>query len=729
MALQPPSILDDNLAKRNNVAALLAREIVFREARQPDHKLEALRKKYTPINEIKATESNALPSEEAESFEDIALVDENGFEKPARQLFDPNRLQLTWQRIRPVGLGIENLGNTCFLSSTLQALTYIPAFAQYLLSEQHGRSCKFHDFCVLCALEQHVKQALEREPDNKANNSISPTRLVGKLRAIASTMKPGRQEDAHEFLRHLMHAAQKCCLASYGILDQRSQETTVLHQIFGGYLQSQIECFRCKTITKSFEPFLDLSVDIHAGKTLTRALEDYTNYHQMNDDNKYHCESCDDKVAARKRITIYKAPKALTIHLKRFSFKDGRINKVDKLVTYKEQLDIRPHVTDGQQKGVQGTYNLLAVLVHSGATTHSGHYVCYTKSSNGLWYCMNDTSVQQVSSQTVLNQKAYILFYGLQSSEKKNQTTESSIATSKEVKKKEKHTPTEVASKIQEDVDMGNGIELDDESSAIGVKISRKEFAKTAPRKVATKTEEEKQEPKIMTNKERKRLRKEKIEQARLARQAEMATATKDQDHAASLSGPSTEIDQAVKEMEAASNVEPEIDEAKLEEQQKLAAAMSAAAAIPTVSSSSAVVVNYNDKMEEKRAKLDAVIKMETTHGKSEDVKRTIFGVGSKKGQFGKEEINRWDGDDEDQGTVVSEADREAALRKAEGKRRKRVDAYDVDYDRGRVKKVKKKSNQHFDTKNKFQLQLDIENNVKVSANVFLTIGLYDPDY
>lgn len=278
---------------------------------------------------------------------------------------------------------------------------------------------------------------------------------------------------------------------------------------------------------------------------------------------------------------------------------------------------------------------------------------------------------------------------------------------------------TEVASKkIQEHVDMDNGIELDDVNSAIGVKISRKEFAKTTPRK-AVKTEEVKQEPKAMTNKERKRLRKEKIEQARLARQAEMATTTKDQDLTGNLSGPSTVIDEAVKEMEAASKVEPEIDDAKLEEQQKLAAAMSAAAAIPTVSSSSAVVVNYNDKMEDKRAKLDAVIEMETTHGKSEDVKRAIFGVGSKKGQFGKEEINRWDGEDEDQGTVVSEADREAALRKAEGKRRKRVDAYDVDYDRGRVKKVKKKTNEHFDTKNKFQLQLDIENNVKVSANVY----------
>jgi ubiquitin carboxyl-terminal hydrolase 36/42 len=74
------------------------------------------------------------------------------------------------------------------------------------------------------------------------------------------------------------------------MLDQRSQETTFLNQVFGGYLQSQIECFRCKNITKSFEAFLDLSVDIHNGKSLSRALDEFTNFHQMSDDNKYHCE-------------------------------------------------------------------------------------------------------------------------------------------------------------------------------------------------------------------------------------------------------------------------------------------------------------------------------------------------------------------------------------------------------------------------------------------------------
>lgn len=50
-------------------------------------------------------------------------------------------------------------------------------------------------------------------------------------------------------------------------------------------------------------------------------------------------------------------------------------------------------------------------MVHAGYTTNSGHYYSYVKNSNGVWYCMDDSSVSQVSLSTVLSQKAYMLFY------------------------------------------------------------------------------------------------------------------------------------------------------------------------------------------------------------------------------------------------------------------------------------------------------------------------------
>ena len=38
-------------------------------------------------------------------------------------------------------------------------------------------------------------------------------------------------------------------------------------------------------------------------------------------------------------------------------------------------------------------YQLYAVLVHSGMSSNSGHYYCYVKGSDKMWYTMNDNYV------------------------------------------------------------------------------------------------------------------------------------------------------------------------------------------------------------------------------------------------------------------------------------------------------------------------------------------------
>lgn len=45
------------------------------------------------------------------------------------------------------GAGLHNLGNTCYLNSVLQCLTYTEPFVAYLQSGKHKSSCKFAATC------------------------------------------------------------------------------------------------------------------------------------------------------------------------------------------------------------------------------------------------------------------------------------------------------------------------------------------------------------------------------------------------------------------------------------------------------------------------------------------------------------------------------------------------------------------------------------------------------
>lgn len=66
----------------------------------------------------------------------------DGVPAPQKVLFPLERLSLKWERVYRVGAGLNNLGNTCFLNSTVQCLTYTPPLATYLLSKEHARSCE-----------------------------------------------------------------------------------------------------------------------------------------------------------------------------------------------------------------------------------------------------------------------------------------------------------------------------------------------------------------------------------------------------------------------------------------------------------------------------------------------------------------------------------------------------------------------------------------------------------
>ncbi|KAJ8562192.1 hypothetical protein K7X08_011483 [Anisodus acutangulus] len=312
---------------------------------------------------------------------------------------------IAFRKIMRIGAGLQNLGNTCFLNSVLQCLTYTEPLAAYLESGKHQNSCRMAGFCALCAIQKHVSRALQA-----TGKILAPKDLVSNLRCISRNFRNARQEDAHEYMVNLLESMHKCCLPS-GVPSESpsAYEKSLVHKIFGGCLRSQVQCMQCKFCSDKFDPFLDLSLEIHKADSLHKALDHFTARELLDGGQRqYQCQQCKQKVKATKRLMIDKAPHVLTIHLKRFgSHVPGQ--KIDKKIYYGPTLDLKHFVSD--TCGGEMKYTLYGVLVHAGWSTHSGHYYCFVRTSSGNWYSLDDNQVVQVSERKVLEQKAYMLFY------------------------------------------------------------------------------------------------------------------------------------------------------------------------------------------------------------------------------------------------------------------------------------------------------------------------------
>ncbi|POI21095.1 hypothetical protein CIB84_015158, partial [Bambusicola thoracicus] len=247
--------------------------------------LELLRGKYRPLNASAGPAAPRPPPSEGPSRKHGGEHGAgDGVPAPQKVLFPAERLSLKWERVQRVGAGLHNLGNTCFLNATLQCLTYTPPLACYLLSKEHSRACHQGGFCMMCVMQNHMIQAFAN-----SGNAIKPVSFIRDLKKIARHFRFGSQEDAHEFLRYTIDAMQKACLSGCTRLDRQTQATTLVHQIFGGYLRSRVKCSVCKSVSDTYDPYLDVSLEIRQAANIVRALELFVKSDVLSGENAYMC--------------------------------------------------------------------------------------------------------------------------------------------------------------------------------------------------------------------------------------------------------------------------------------------------------------------------------------------------------------------------------------------------------------------------------------------------------
>ena len=142
------------------------------------------------------------------------------------------------------------------------------------------------------------------------------------------------QQDAHEYFISLLDEVHKNCNES-----STQSCNCIIHNAFGGVLQSDLTCTSCGTVSLTLDPFLDLSLEIRSSNikqagtkkkkvqtatdiisipeveeiSLQECLEEYTIPEKLNL-AQYSCKSCSQSVV--KQLSFKALPPILSIQLK-----------------------------------------------------------------------------------------------------------------------------------------------------------------------------------------------------------------------------------------------------------------------------------------------------------------------------------------------------------------------------------------------------------------------------
>lgn len=400
-----------------------------REELRAGMSLEAARAaNYEVVND---TTPEKTRTRESYVSEDVPPADdeETAGASSTQPLYAP-RLSARFPRTQMRAAGLYNRGNTCYLNSVMQALLHTPPLATALLTQNLstllGRYGVPHNakqaakaansFNVMAALKDFFERAWQ-------GGSATPSQFINNLRKFAKPLRPGRQEDAHEYLRLLLEALQQASTC-FPLEKLRPNDplltTTLVQDIFGGRLRSRVSCHSCRYNSDTFDPIMDLSLDVRKGiNSIKQALDAFTAPESLSGTEKYKCDSCKKRVDATKRFSIDAAPMALTVHLKRFGIFGNKINRP---VSYSERLHLGKYMSERTKgfgaddatlstAGAAQQYRLYAVVHHFGSGPNVGHYVASVRAPDGQWLRMDDSYVTRLPKCPLDDPSAYVLFY------------------------------------------------------------------------------------------------------------------------------------------------------------------------------------------------------------------------------------------------------------------------------------------------------------------------------
>jgi len=337
--------------------------------------------------------------------------------------------------------GLKNLGNTCYMNAVLQCLVRVPKFSEFFQVEN------LPELVVPSNSYSHNGQlALEfkttvLELHAMHSNPFNPKILRSIIASKHTDFGTYSQQDAHDFLINFLDGLHEDLntarknnkkytfpeppdeeFNAHSKLGHREaaklswerhklQNTSRIVDIFQGQFGTITSGIETATARRNFEAFMCISVPVSNEKSSVQECYDKFQSEEIVSDWFDPINKISTK--ANQQIVVFKAPKVLIIHLKRFKMDNfGMISeKLHTEISLSKNLIIRDASNNVK------TYELISFVDHSGKSLNSGHYIshCCHPNTRSMWHKFDDDCVTKVEGSKLdkifKSRTAYILFY------------------------------------------------------------------------------------------------------------------------------------------------------------------------------------------------------------------------------------------------------------------------------------------------------------------------------
>ena len=412
-------------------------------------------------NELKEKENNFKQKENEFYQKEIKLKNKNNELKQKENEINKREINLNKEKIdfeknkkeiikkeleeekKPILIGLNNIGATCYMNSTLQCLSNTKQLTEYFLNKYK----KLKKNIMVNEYYDLLLNLWNRDKNNSAYSPNSFKEVLSKENPLFAGIAANDSKDLINFLLERFHQelndvkpnknnnnniinpqdqTNEQFMLNAFLEEFKEKYNSPISSMFYGLMETKSQCLGCNVLKYNFQVYSFLEFPLqqvnqycfnngrrplfnndgtNPDVDLYECFEYFNKIDLMNGDNQMYCNFCNKLFDSYYSTTIYSLPTNLIINLNR-----GRGAVYECKVNFPEQLNLINYVT--LKNGIT-VYELYSVICHLGPSSMSGHFVAYCKNRiDNKWYLYNDGIVSLCHKKYQYRDgMPYILFY------------------------------------------------------------------------------------------------------------------------------------------------------------------------------------------------------------------------------------------------------------------------------------------------------------------------------